>query len=209
MEVSVGLVGIVQRPAVLIGRSACTIFRHTHRRACSLFLRIVEELVSLPHSIAVPAEILVPGQQVGNAEIEFRIDAGGEGCQSRGVETLVDAIDFLEELGGVVVANEVVLIDEHLVEDGPEADRRVIELLIDEFVGTLARILLEAWRIEEARVGHATGTAEGNLGPKHDAVLVAEAIHLLVVWIMCQAQKGRSRLEYQCHIFLIMFGQKG
>ena len=82
MEVSVGLVGIVERPTVLIDRSSGTIFRHADRRSCSFFLGIVEELVSLADRVAVPAEVFVPSQEVGDAEVEFRIDAGGKGRQS-------------------------------------------------------------------------------------------------------------------------------
>ena len=85
----------------------------------------------------------------------------------------------------------------------------MIEFLINEFVGTLPCILLEAWRIEEARVGHAAGATERNLGPKYDAVFVAETIHLLVVGIMCQTHKCGARFEYQLHILLVVFGQEG
>ena len=85
----------------------------------------------------------------------------------------------------------------------------MVEFLINEFVGTLPCILLEAWRIEEARVGHTAGAAERNLGPKHDAVFVAETIYLLVVGIMCQAHEGGSRLKNQFHILLVVFGQEG
>ena len=85
----------------------------------------------------------------------------------------------------------------------------MVEFLIDEFVGALPCILLEAWRIEEARVGHTAGATERNLGPKYDAVFVAETIHLLVVGIMCQAHEGGARFEYQLHILLVVFGQEG
>ena len=151
------------------------------------------------------AEIFVQCHQVGTAGKPGVVDtADGKRSEAARVGLFVECVDGLDKFHWIVVGPETAVVDEYLVEYTPEADGRMIEILIYHFEGDPARVVFESLIVEIAGEVVAAGTAQRYFAPEDDALFVAHSVDGLRLRIVGQSHHGGAGLHEQLHVGLMV-----
>ena len=159
----------------------------------------VQEFTHIRRFAAIPAEILIPGNDIADhADGIFGRDVAGR-CRQSGRIFLVGQFVQFTNIFGRIIAMRL-----QFVEQTPETDGRMIEVLPDEFFQLFTAIGTEAFLIHKTTVQIAAGTYKGDFGPSDKAVTVHQVIHIGSLRIMGQTDGVDSHFGHQCGIFFMM-----
>ena len=200
MPIAVGG-GLFQFFLLVIDAGSCTVLADTDTTLRIFLVRSIRPLAYPRRIAAIPTEILIPANQIGQFVQAPTLIAGGR-RRTRRVFPVGQFVQFQNVLTGIVAR----LLQ--FVEQSPETDRRMVEILANQFYQLLLAILPERRLVDKSFVPVAPGTDKGYFRPNHQSVAVAQVIHILILRIMCQTDGIYAHFEHNIHIFLMIQGRQ-
>ena len=147
---------------------------------------------------AVPTEIVVVGNHVGDPEIGI-VHLAHRNSRDGGQTCLIHLVAEVVEDSMVFKKILICTADADLVGETPNYDRGMVIVLRNELLHLRDGVLASA--------GHMLRDI-GDLRPDNETALVAEIIEILIVLIVSKTDGGCTDLANEVDIFLVMLGKK-
>ena len=178
------------------------IFRDTDGQVGMIRVEFIKPRRIGINGAAIPAEVLIIADGIGDLQIGMVCGAGSNGChggQTGSVHSVNQIIQLLMVIHNVCVFFRIITsID--LVAQTPDNDGRMVVILNDKFLHLLDGVFLT--------IAH-VGCDVGNLCPDDLAIYITKIIEILIMLIMCQPDGSRTEFHDHSHIFFMVLRQKG
>ena len=148
---------------------------------------------------AVPTEVMVVGNGIGDVDILLIHIAHGNNCHGGGTGLVQLVAQIVENMVVLQQIGILGILHGDLVGQTPDNDGGMVVILDDQLLHLVDGVL--------AAAGHMLGNI-GNFRPDDLTVLVAQIVEILIMLIVGQTDGSSAHLTDVLNIFLMMLGQQ-